>query len=158
MLSFDELMTAPSFRNAWVYHPDFSQLYIRVCFRLLEDEYRKCIDVANIEAKNPGNGAFRNFLQYTAEKYPEYSIYVENVMSKRFAQGLLKLGFKRKKHVSDCFYLIRKLELCARCGFDHDHEPKRAQALHMNCRLCLEELNGLGIGNGPDHKCKDHQK
>jgi len=48
-------------------------------------------------------------------------------------------------------------EPCARCGYDHDHEPVEAQKLHLNCSLCREELEGSGIGNGPDHECADHQ-
>lgn len=48
-------------------------------------------------------------------------------------------------------------EECNRCGYDHEYNPTFSALFHSNCELCQLEVSKIGIGNGPDHKCEDHQ-
>ncbi len=48
-------------------------------------------------------------------------------------------------------------ELCARCGFDHEHEPEQAQKAHKDCSLCSKEVALGMIGEGPDHCCQEER-
>lgn len=76
----------------------------------------------------------------------------------------MKAKLQNETNMSDSNFSIQDpwlpddYEACARCGHDHEYEGTHAYKLHSNCTLCLAEIDGLGIGNGPDHDCKDHQR
>lgn len=93
---------ASSKRNAYVRHPGFSRLYVRSTRRFGAE----VIDLANLEAEIPGNGAFTALVAHIRTTYPDLGIYVECVLTERFGEGLLALGFS-PCHVglSFCYYL-----------------------------------------------------
>lgn len=84
-------------RNQHVTHPDWKTLYVRVTKRPLDGEIRDpVIDLANIEAKRPGKGAFRALVADLRKMYPQASIFVESVQPERFQAGLLRMGFTQR--------------------------------------------------------------
>ena len=64
---------------------------------------------------------------------------------------VVKMTLKEEQFIPEDY------EECARCGFDHEYEPEQAHDLHAKCELCMKELNEIGWGNGPDHRCEDHE-
>lgn len=88
--------------NAYIQHPGFSRLYVRQTRRFGAD----VIDLANLEADAPGNGAFTQLVEHLRTAYPHLGIYVECVLTERFGEKLLALGFS-PCHVglSFCYYL-----------------------------------------------------
>jgi hypothetical protein len=81
-------------KNAYVDFPGFDALYVRVTSRYIRGEWYDAVDLANLNATKPGNGAFTALFEHLKQHYPNLGIYVENVQIKRFAQGLLRLGFQ----------------------------------------------------------------
>lgn len=93
-------------RNMYVIHPEWASLYVRVTKRYLGGEMRDpVIDLANIAANNPGNGAFRKLVAELRSKYPQATLFVESVLGERFKDGLLRMGFTQKPH-EPSFYLL----------------------------------------------------
>jgi hypothetical protein len=93
-------------RNAYVKYSGWKSLYVRVSQRLVDHGMRTVIDLANIEAEEPGKGAFRNLIDHLRKTYPTHPIYVEQVQTLRFEEGLIRLGFKRKNETEPSFYLL----------------------------------------------------
>lgn len=80
--------------NRYVTHDDFSLLYVRMTSRYVAGILQTpCLDIANIEAKAPGTGGFTRLFGVLRERYPQLHLYVECVLSPRFGQHLMKLGF-----------------------------------------------------------------
>lgn len=96
--------------NAWVNCDGFSGMYVRVNERSINGEMLKIIDLANIKAKEPGKGTFRRLISHLTKSWPEYTIHVESVLSERFKDGLIRMGFKNTT-IPNNFYLPKlKLE------------------------------------------------
>lgn len=91
-------------RSAYVDYEGFEALYIRVGPKYILSKIHQVIDLANITAEKPGNGAFTSLLEYLERKYPEYMIHVESVLNDRFATKLLKMGFE-PTNIHRCYYL-----------------------------------------------------
>lgn len=90
--TFDELLQKDR-GNAWVKEPGFVGLYVRIGQRLIGGEHVRTIDLANFEVRRKGRGVFSRFVK-KIEKY-QLPIFVENVLSDRFANFLQKTGFVR---------------------------------------------------------------
>jgi len=100
-------------RSTDVRAPDFVRLYVRKGKRyLLLHERDKMIPVhqqycwvdnllqiANVVARNPGHGAFRKLVEQ-AEHQLHCNLFVENVFSDKFAEGLVRMGFVRLRLAS----------------------------------------------------------
>lgn len=94
--------------NAYVQHPGFSYLYVRSTQRFGVET----IDLANLEADVPGNGAFTQLVKHLRSSYPDLGIYVESVLNTRFIRKLTALGFARcDVGRSICFFLAPSMEL-----------------------------------------------
>jgi hypothetical protein len=63
------------------------------------------IDLANIEAKVTGKGAFRRLVAHVQETYPTAGIFVESVLPAQFCAGLLRMGFFQ---IQNSFFLEPK--------------------------------------------------
>ena len=82
--------------NAWVKEDGFSGLYVRKTQRYLNDQLFNTLDLANIQAKKPGSGAFTKLVNRLLKTYPDIVLYVENVIEpERFGKKLIDLGFTR---------------------------------------------------------------
>lgn len=89
-------------RNAYIQFPGFASLYVRHTVRFGVDT----IDLANIEALEPGSGAFTRLVHHLRQEFPALGIYVECVLSKRFEVKLAAMGFSRRDAgLSPCFFL-----------------------------------------------------
>ena len=95
-------------RNAYVTYPGFASLYVRHTQRFGFET----LDVANLEAKQPGRGAFTRLVKHVRKTYPRMGIYVECVMNDRFVAKLAAMGFARcDAGLSVCFFLSPMMEL-----------------------------------------------
>jgi hypothetical protein len=95
-------------RNAYVDHPGWKSLYIRVTKRYIDKKTLiMVIDLANIEAIEPGKGTFRKLVAHIQETYPSMTIFVESVLEPRFGYGLWRMGFE-KVDSHNSFYLSPK--------------------------------------------------
>ena len=93
-------------RNSYVKHPGWKSLYVRVSQRIYDHKMLTVIDLANLEALKYGKGTFRNLIAHLQKTYPEFPIYVEQVQTTRFEEGLLRMGFQRKNETEPSFYLL----------------------------------------------------
>lgn len=58
-------------------------------------------------ANRPGKGNFRTLVRHLKERWPEMPIYVENVLTDKFCEGLRRMGFTETGSPSlPCFYLM----------------------------------------------------
>lgn len=93
-------------RNLHVTYPGWSSLYVRVTKRYLGGVIREpVIDLASIEAKDPGKGAFRSLVAELQKAYPQATLFVESVQPERFKAGLLRMGFAQRDE-EPSFYLL----------------------------------------------------
>lgn len=108
LMNLDEFIHQDRYRNTYISEPGFLSLYVRknlkryIMGRFVDD----VLDIANIEAAYPGQGNFTALINRIQEKYPEYTIYIENVMNSRFVEKLDKMGFIIITPISSapCFY------------------------------------------------------
>lgn len=106
-----ELVTQHKGYNAsYVRHPDFKHLYVRVADVAVRFDgdgthYRctKVIQIANIEAKRPGNGAFTRLVEQLIQD--GYAVHVELAHELRFQQKLLALGFTQVNRGTGAHFL-----------------------------------------------------
>lgn len=103
-----EFMANPKVHNAYLNEPRWNFLYIRKGKRVLDGQiHENVIELANIEAEVTGKGTFKKLVARIQEDYPEHTTFVENVLVPRFAEGLLRMGFKKKLDdvAAPCFWL-----------------------------------------------------
>lgn len=95
--------------NAYVKERGFKGLYIRMTQRYIQGKmWNPVLDIANVEAKSPGSGAFTSLVQRLQEQYPHMGLFVECVLNERFRSKLLALGFHstaRESDLSPSFWL-----------------------------------------------------
>ena len=98
--TLDEFLTQTIQRNSYIVHSDFAYLYILYIrysgytWSLNNNLYSaKIIQIARVEAKKPGNGAFTKLIQHLLFNYKSVPILVECVLNRRFAVGLVRMGF-----------------------------------------------------------------
>jgi hypothetical protein len=97
-----------SLRNAYIDYPGFNFLYVRHTQRFGYET----LDLANIEAEYPGNGAFTKLVAHIRSTYPQLGIYVERILNDRLVGKLATMGFARCDNgLSICFYLSPQMEL-----------------------------------------------
>ncbi len=93
-------------KNEWVQEFGFDALYVRHSFRLIEDELKPTLELANMKASAPGEGAFTTLIDQVQIHFPNLWIYVENVQHPRFMRKLEQLGFTRDLlYREPCYYL-----------------------------------------------------
>jgi len=79
--------------NSWVTCHGFAHLYVRITSRVIGDEkLAPVLDLANMEAREPGKGAFGNMFRRLRAEHPHLHIYVEQT-HERFGAHLFRLGF-----------------------------------------------------------------
>lgn len=82
--------------RSYVDFDGFDSLYVRNGWYSVNYEIiQETIQLANLTASNPGNGAFKNLVAYLQENFSGIPIIVECVHTEKFATGLLKMGFKQ---------------------------------------------------------------
>lgn len=92
-MNLDEFMHQNRVRNVYVSEPGWS-LYVRKTTRMLGgNRIELVLDLANIEATVKDRGTFFDLLVRIRKKYPEWTIFVENVLTPRFSIYLERRGF-----------------------------------------------------------------
>jgi len=93
--------------NAYVREPGFKTLYVRRTYHYIGIGLRqtRTIDIASVTAKRTGKSTFKKLIARLRRDYPNDTIYVESVLSERFAEGLLRMGFKSVEGQVNCYYL-----------------------------------------------------
>lgn len=100
-------------RNAYVKERGFINLYVRISHRYIDGKVRgPVLDIANVETRVKGRGTFTKLLVRLRKKRPELPIFIENVLSERFAKGLEKRGLiNMGPEITPCFYLPPRKKL-----------------------------------------------
>lgn len=82
--------------RADVYESGFSALYVRLGNRWCGPEAgnQYCLQIARIEAVLPGHGYFTSLIRRISAEFPHLWLFVEGVMSERFAEGLQRMDFQ----------------------------------------------------------------
>lgn len=68
-----------------------------------------CLDIANVQVSNPNNGVFTRWLDKSinlAQKWEFDAVYVENVLTDRFADYFRRLGWIETSHTPPCFFML----------------------------------------------------
>lgn len=93
--------------NDWVTCDGFHNLYVRYGDIICARHGRvRCLQLANIQADKPGDGAFTRLVE---KFHPQVNIYVENVMFPRFAKKLEAMGFEKLgMNLPPCYLLLKK--------------------------------------------------
>jgi hypothetical protein len=81
-------------RNAYVTESGFSALYVRVTQRYIEGQvWEPVLDLAKLEAKSPGKGAFTALVARLRKDWPRLGLFVE-CANPRFSAKLAAMGFR----------------------------------------------------------------
>lgn len=94
---------------SYVKYPGFRSLYVRYGPRYLADHstWYYMVDLANMTARAPGKGAFSSMTTWLSGQYPTLGIFVENVLTERFAEALEhRRGFTKDQTNLGCYYLL----------------------------------------------------
>ena len=81
-----------SYRNMWIDYPGM-KLYVRKGYHMIGGELGLWLDLANMEAEEPGTGNLDRLLGDIGELEGFEGIYVENVLTERLCCGLERRGF-----------------------------------------------------------------
>jgi len=86
-------------RNLYVRFPGFSDLYVRKGPYLIRTEtfkdYCESIQIANVSASRPGNGAFRKLIDFLEKNYPDRAILVECVLTEQLEAVCRHMKFEQ---------------------------------------------------------------
>lgn len=82
-------------RNSWIGN-DSIKIYIRKSKRYINDKLLIFFDFATIEVTETNTGLFTAILNKFEEVYPNKNIFIESVLTERFANYIRKLGFIEK--------------------------------------------------------------
>jgi len=111
--TLEEFLASAMKRGAWpargyVKEAGFSDLYVRYTTHYIGRGKRKVLDIANVNAARPGNGAFTALMRKLALLYPHLHLRVECVLTERFAKTLVeKYGFHPDANDMNSYYLLR---------------------------------------------------
>lgn len=83
-----------STQSTYVNHPGFSSLCLRVGPIYIDGDFIEAIQVVNLTAKKPGQGAFSELINHMMMTHSEFDIYVESVVTDYFAEKLSRMGFE----------------------------------------------------------------
>jgi hypothetical protein len=104
--------------RSWVQEPGFSALYVRKGRKYILTEYaaklrrkgefyENVLQIANCTAERSEEGTFAALIAKLELEW-DGPIFIENILSERFAAGLLKLGFYPVNRDSG-FHFVKKL-------------------------------------------------
>jgi hypothetical protein len=110
LLDFIEMYSAAAIpKSSYVKESGFKNLYVRIGPRYY-GEYNiwySALDIANVAVRREGQGTFTRFIGALQERHPMLGLYVENVMTQRFAKMLVeRLGFIESESNMGCYWLI----------------------------------------------------
>lgn len=89
---------------------DAISIYVRKSKRIFHNNFYEFFDFASIEASETGTGLFTQIIKKFEERYPNKNIFIESVLTPRFANYIENvLGFEKPDeiNVSNNFYKIK---------------------------------------------------
>jgi hypothetical protein len=93
-------------RNSYVTEPGFKSLYVRWGYHTIKGRVLTCLDLASMEAEEPGKGALKALIAKLRKEHPAVHLYVESVLNPLLPPGLLRLGFTEvPKSMPPCFFM-----------------------------------------------------
>jgi hypothetical protein len=89
------------------------EVYVRITQRYVDDTFVESIDIANIDIKkerNQGKGWFTGFITQVEELAATSSrcVYIESIVSERFANFIIKRGYLRSMTSYNSFYKLNQ--------------------------------------------------
>ena len=98
-----DFMESPD-KNRWIQYGPM-QAYVRKGYHNIDRQVVRTFDIANVSIEREelrGKGIFRSFVQDVEALYRSHrtwfedmtGIYIENVFTSRFQEGLLRMGFE----------------------------------------------------------------
>lgn len=100
-MKLDEFLNQDRVRAQHVIHPEFWTLFVRHSQRMIDEKLTPCLDIATVEAKHKGKGAFTRLIASMSDL--DKPLYAESVLNPRLAQWLLRNGWIAH-NVPDCYY------------------------------------------------------
>jgi len=98
-------------RNQWLLSTDDEmQVYVRHAHHLINGQPTETLDIANVEVATTGKGTFTRFLEMAERLNPHQAIFIENVMSERFANYFRRRGWGEMPTNPPCFYRMSQHE------------------------------------------------
>ena len=96
-------------RNLWISNNAIS-IYIRKSKRNFKGNMYDFFDFASIDVTEPGSGLFTKIIKKFEEKYPDKNIFIESVLTERFANYIKNvLNFEEETpNYSNNFYKIKQ--------------------------------------------------
>jgi hypothetical protein len=93
-MSIDQFLIEKPCPNGHLNFKDlFQKLYIKFGpLRIKGKKYPWVIRLAHLEAKQTGKGSFKRLINHLMENFPDFPIIVENVLTARFACGIVGMG------------------------------------------------------------------
>jgi len=97
-------------RNLWISNDEIS-IYIRRSKRSFKGNVYDFFDFASIDVTEPNNGLFTKILKKFEEIYPDKNIFIESVLTDRFANYIKNvLNFEEESpNYSNNFYKIKQI-------------------------------------------------
>jgi len=97
----------PPLRNSWLKEPGL-EVHVRLTERLVCGERVETLDIASVSAGRQGSGYFTAFLAKAEKEARErkLTIFIENVISKRFSDFFFKRGYCEVRSDPQCFALF----------------------------------------------------
>jgi hypothetical protein len=95
-------------RNLWISNDEI-EIFIRKSKRIFNGNTYDFFDFATINVTEPNNGLFTKILKKFEEKYPDKNIFIESVLTERFANYIKNvLKFEEETpNYSNNFYKIK---------------------------------------------------
>lgn len=98
--------------NKWL-QDETMQVYVRRSGRYVDlglgADIVSALDISSVEVVYQGKGRFTKFFEYAQVVNPWEILYVENVLTERFAEFFLKQGMERLPGQDHCFFLKNKV-------------------------------------------------
>lgn len=98
------------YQNLWIYEPQM-EIYVRkgVHYHPILKEPINCLDIANVQVSAPNNGIFTRWLEKAislANRWEFDAVYVESVLTERFANYFRVRDWIETSHEPPCFFMI----------------------------------------------------
>jgi hypothetical protein len=114
--SIQKFILNPQTRAQWFEEGEV-HVYLRHARHLIRTDkdprILETLDIASITVQHPGKGHFTNFLMevenFVQKHTPSQTIYIENVLSQRFAQFFTNRGYQPCNAPDQCFIHLLSL-------------------------------------------------
>ena len=97
-MTIHEFMAQRAVAQQYIKEPGFRTMLVRRSYRQLEGVRYDVLTIRQVTALKKGRGFFRAFLTELRLNYPRLTVYVEAVLTRKFWEGLQRMGFRHHRH------------------------------------------------------------